>query len=257
MERKFQSKPFYYRIKGEYALFTDPVTKGGGEKFTYQIPTYQALKGITEAIYWKPTLIHYISSVKVVNKITTETKGIRTLLKKGGNDLNYYTYLKDVEYLVKVYFEWNLKYDNLKEDRQEIKHQQILLRSLEKGGRRDIFLGTRECLGYVEKITAKEYENAKSYYDGENLNFGIMFHSFIYPNETQENIDKLQSTFTQIQMENGEIKFIRPEECKIKNVLGNYEIKEFEYDKNLKNIDKEFSDYESAGELNERIDSII
>ena len=58
MERKFKSKPFYYRVKGEYALFTDPVTKGGGEKFTYQIPTYQALKGITEAIYWKPTLIY-------------------------------------------------------------------------------------------------------------------------------------------------------------------------------------------------------
>ena len=50
MERKFKSKPFYYKIKGEYALFTDPITKGGGEKFTYQIPTYQALKGITEAI---------------------------------------------------------------------------------------------------------------------------------------------------------------------------------------------------------------
>lgn len=59
MERKFQSKPFYYKVKGEYALFTDPVTKGGGEKFTYQVPTYQALKGITEAIYWKPTLILY------------------------------------------------------------------------------------------------------------------------------------------------------------------------------------------------------
>lgn len=249
MERKFQSKPFYYKIKGEYALFTDPVTKGGGEKFTYQVPTYQALKGITEAIYWKPTLIYYISSVKIMNQIKTETKGIRTIMGNGKNDLNYYTYLKDVEYLVKVYFEWNLKYDNLKDDRQEIKHQQILLRSLTKGGRRDVFLGSRECIGKIEKITETEYENSKGYYKEENLNFGIMFHSFIYPNETMDKIDKLQSTFTHIQMENGEIKFIRPEECTIKNELGNYKIKEFEYDKNMKKIDHEIIEYEKEGEL--------
>ena len=257
MERKFQSKPFYYKVKGEYALFTDPVTKGGGEKFTYQVPTYQALKGITEAIYWKPTLIYYISSVKIINKITTETKGIRTIFKDGSNDLSYYTYLKNVEYLVEVYFEWNLKYDNLKQDRQEIKHQQILLRSLEKGGRRDVFLGSRECVAEVEKITKEEYEKTKSYYEGENLNFGIMFHSFIYPNETEEKIEKLQSTFSQIQMENGEIKFIRPEECQIKNELGNYTISEFEYDKNMKNIDKEILDYKKEGEINECSDIIV
>lgn len=40
-------------VYGKYGLFTDPVTKIGGEKFTYQIPTYQALKGIVESIYWK------------------------------------------------------------------------------------------------------------------------------------------------------------------------------------------------------------
>ena len=45
-----------YKVYGEYALFTDPLTKTGGEKFSYQVPTYQALKGITESIYWKPTL---------------------------------------------------------------------------------------------------------------------------------------------------------------------------------------------------------
>ncbi|MFU0827104.1 MAG: hypothetical protein ACFWTJ_06125 [Lachnoclostridium sp.] len=61
---EFKSKPFYYRLYGDYALFTDPVTKGGGEKYTYQVPTYQALKGITEQLYWKPTLVYYIDSVK-------------------------------------------------------------------------------------------------------------------------------------------------------------------------------------------------
>ena len=31
MNIHFESKPFYYRLFGDYALFTDPVTKGGGE----------------------------------------------------------------------------------------------------------------------------------------------------------------------------------------------------------------------------------
>ena len=44
-----------YKVYGKYALFTDPLTKTGGEKLSYQVPTYQALKGITESIYWKPT----------------------------------------------------------------------------------------------------------------------------------------------------------------------------------------------------------
>ena len=46
-----------FRVWGNEALFTDPLTKVGGEKFSYPVPTYQALKGITESIYWKPTLI--------------------------------------------------------------------------------------------------------------------------------------------------------------------------------------------------------
>jgi CRISPR-associated protein Cas5d len=31
---------------GRYALFTDPLTSIGGEEFSYQVPTYDALKGI-------------------------------------------------------------------------------------------------------------------------------------------------------------------------------------------------------------------
>ena len=38
-----------FKITGKLALFTDPITKNGGEKCSYQIPTYQALKGIMES----------------------------------------------------------------------------------------------------------------------------------------------------------------------------------------------------------------
>ena len=63
-----------YKVYGRYALFTDPLTKIGGEKFSYQIPTYQALKGITESIYWKPTFYWVIDSVRVMNTIQTKLK---------------------------------------------------------------------------------------------------------------------------------------------------------------------------------------
>ena len=90
-----------YKVYGKYALFTDPLTKTGGEKLSYQVPTYQALKGITESIYWKPTFTWVIDECRVMHPIRTESKGMRPIKYQGGNDLASYTYLKDVEYRVK------------------------------------------------------------------------------------------------------------------------------------------------------------
>lgn len=139
-----------YSVFGRYALFTDPLSKTGGEKCSYQIPTYQALKGITESIYWKPTITWVIDECRIMNTIQTESKGIRPIKYSGGNDLSYYTYLRNVEYRVKAHFEWNENRPDLAHDRNENKHFDIARRMLERGGRRDIFLGARECQGYVE-----------------------------------------------------------------------------------------------------------
>lgn len=199
-----------YQVSAKYALFSEVVTRVGGEKFSYQVPTYQALKGITESIYWKPTLIWYIDGVRVMNKIQTESKGVRTILykpkKSVQNDLSYYTYLKDVRYQVLAHFEWNEQREDLAADRDENKHHNIAKRCVNAGGRRDIFLGTRECQGYVEPC---EFNSGEGYYDeyGE-ISLGYMFHSFIYPDENQ-NHDFI-SQFWRPQMDNGIIEFPRP-----------------------------------------------
>ncbi|MCG4616833.1 type I-C CRISPR-associated protein Cas5c, partial [Phocaeicola dorei] len=76
---------------------------------SYPVPTYEALKGITESIYWKPTIIIYIDRVRILKKIETEAKDIR-LFKYNDNkksDLARYTYLKDVAYQVQAHFEFN------------------------------------------------------------------------------------------------------------------------------------------------------
>ena len=154
-----------FKLTGKYALFTDPVTKIGGEKSTYLIPTYEALKGITQSIYWKPTIIWIIDKIRLINKISTESKNIKPLCYNGGNDLSVYTYLRDVEYQVKAHFEWNMQRSDLENDRNENKHFDMARRSLEKGGRRDIFLGARECQGYVEPC---KFGEGESFYDDED-----------------------------------------------------------------------------------------
>ena len=39
-----------FEVYGSYALFSNPVMRVGGEKTSYHIPTYEALKGIVERL---------------------------------------------------------------------------------------------------------------------------------------------------------------------------------------------------------------
>ena len=121
-------------VYGPYALFTDPLTRMGGEKLSYQMPTYQSLKGVIESVYWKPTIMYYIDEVRIMNPIRMESKGMRPINYGGGNTLANYTYLRDVKYEVKAHFEFNPYRPDLISDRNEHKHHNILKRSIEMGG---------------------------------------------------------------------------------------------------------------------------
>lgn len=224
-------------VHGKYGLFTDPVTKIGGEKFTYQIPTYQALKGIVESIYWKPTLIWYIDDIRVMNAIQTEVKGVRpTKYHDASNELAYYTYLRNPSYQVRAHFEFNVHREDLGYDRNEHKHHNIAKRSVKRGGRRDIFLGSRDCQGYVE---ACEFGNGTSDYDnyGE-ISFGPMFHGFNYPDETGRN--ELEARIWVPTMKDGVIQFDRPEDCPIIRPIKKQEQKQFIMGENLKSVEEEY-----------------
>ena len=111
-----------FELTGNYALFSDPITRVGGEKCSLQVPTYEALKGVLSSVYWKPTIIWLIDDVRVMNPIQTEVKGIRPIKFGGGNDLSYYTYLKNCRYQVRAHFEWNENRPELAGDRNENKH---------------------------------------------------------------------------------------------------------------------------------------
>lgn len=55
-KRRKKMNGIEFEVTGRKGLFTCPEFKVGGEKCTLQIPTYEALKGITKSIYWKPTI---------------------------------------------------------------------------------------------------------------------------------------------------------------------------------------------------------
>lgn len=204
-----------FKVSGRMALFTDPVSRIGGEKCSYHIPTYEALKGVVKSIYWKPTITWIIDAARVMNPIQTQTRNVKPLNYGGGNTLAIYTYLADVEYQVKAHFEWNEFRPDMEDDRICGKHHAIASRMVKKGGRQDIFLGTRECQAYVEECAFGEGDGA---YDGINeLSYGVMFHGFDYPDET--GINELHSRFWNPVMRNGVIEFIRPESCEVKKFV--------------------------------------
>lgn len=222
-----------FELSGRYALFSDPITRVGGEKFSYPIPVYEALKGVCESIYWKPTFTWVIDAVRVLAPIRTESKGIRPIKYTGGNDLSIYTYLTDVHYQVKAHFEWNMQRDDLADDRNEDKHYQIAKRMLERGGRRDIFLGTRECQGYV--LPCRFGEGSGAYDEVNELTFGLMVHGLTYADQQKDNI--LSVRLWQPVMQNGIIEFIRPQQCPIIHKLRNQRADLFVLDKNIRPVD--------------------
>ena len=216
-----------FMVSGDYALFSDPLMRIGGEKCSYQVPTYEALKGIVSSVYWKPTIIWYIDAVRIMHPIQTAVKGIRPVKYHGGNDLAYYTYLKNCVYQVRAHFEWNLNRPELVNDRNENKHHNIAKRMVEKGGRRDIFLGARECQGYVEPCMFGEGRGA--YDDLPELNFGLMYHGLTYADEaySEQTTGKMTANFWYPVMRNGIIEFLRPEECPLHKPLREMESKPF------------------------------
>jgi CRISPR-associated protein Cas5d len=224
-----------FKVWGRHALFTDPLTRIGGEKCSYHVPTYEALKGIAKSIYWKPTFIWVIDEVRVMKRIRTQTKGTKPLEFSGGNTLAIYTFLADVEYQVRAHFEWNDHRPELADDRNEAKHHIVAKRMLERGGRQDIFLGTRDCQGYVEPCVFGS--GAGDYDSAGKLAFSLMFHGFDYPDEIGE--DKLYARFSRSTMVDGKIRFDRPQDCTVRKFVRDMGKKSFAKDHNLLGVEAE------------------
>lgn len=232
MNEKYK-QPITFSVSGKYALFTDPISKLSEEKLTYPVPTYSALKGIVEKIYWKPTLNYVIDAVRIMNPIKMESKGVNPLTTKKHHSPSNYTYLRDVHYQVQMHIEFNMNREDLKQDRDIRKHYNIFMRSLEKGGRLPIYLGVSECFGYVEPC---EFGEGKSYYDDVEFTYlPFMLHGIDYPNTKETEI--VRNRFWYPKMNYGVINFIRPEECEYGQEINHYPYKDFQLGENLQSVE--------------------
>lgn len=212
--------PLEFEVCGAKALFTDPLFRAGGEKCTYEVPTYGALKGIAGQIYKKPTFIWIVDKVRVMNEIHTESRGTRLLkYNSSAPDLADYLYLVDVRYQVSAHAEWNMNTPQYAEDRIKKKHEAILKRAIKAGGRLPATLGTSEC---AARIRACRYGEGKGFYDNAGVkDLGFMEHSVLHASEGYNEITRENVTvhFWHAVMTNGEIIFPRPEACDAVRVL--------------------------------------
>lgn len=218
---------FSLNVKADYACFSDPISKVGGERLCYPVPTYDALKGVVQAVYWKPTLVCYIDRVRILAPIKMETKGMLYPRYDEGlhGDRAYATYLKDVNYNIDAHFEWDMTRPDLARDRIPEKHLSMMERAIERGGRRAPFLGKRDAGCYAEVSRIKDIMEGEGCYDYiPEVNFGTMVHGISYADKNYEPVTSLNDVkqpagkqfvrLWDVVMRNGIIEFPRPNEMK-------------------------------------------
>ena len=157
---KTKSPPLVFTVRAERALFTRQDLRI--ERFTYPVPTFGALAGVLRSIYAKPAFYWVPSKVLILQPISYQNIQVnevkdavitqRPFIAPDRRVQKMQTYLNNVHYVVEAHFEWSGKNP---EDENLGKHLDIFRRSLEVGGRRDVFLGLRECTAVAEPIDAK------------------------------------------------------------------------------------------------------
>lgn len=228
MEQKLHPNTVEFEVYGPRAIFTDPATKISGEKMSTQIPSHEALRGILRGIYAKPTITWYIDAVRVMNPIRYESEGI--LLPRFNNDksdLARFTRLSNVRYQVRAHFEFNMHQTEMAQDRDPVKHLEIAKRMIEKGGRRDVYLGMRDCQAYVVPCVFGEGEGA---YDKTGvIPFGLCYYGVTYSDEaySPETEGYLTRHFYRPVMRDGIVFFPAPKDCDIHEPMMRQKVKVF------------------------------
>lgn len=182
-------------VWGPYALFTRPELKV--ERYSYEIPTPSAMRGLLESIYFHPGLRWVIDRIYVMNPIRFVSFKRNEVLKKipkneskslylgKKNDIYLNTKeniiqrssmaLQDVHYVIEAHFEMTNKAnptDNCG------KFQDIIKRRLRKGQcYMQPYFGCREFTANF-----REWPGGKIETIDESRDFGLMLYDFDYSN---------------------------------------------------------------------------
>lgn len=186
-------------------MFTDPYSHGTQ---SFEVPTYEAVKGILRSIYWKPTFTWIPDELRVMNRICTEEYSVQ---RRGRGVVQ--KRLMDIRYQVRAHFVWNENRPEFAEDRDEDKHFRIALRSLAHGGRFPVWLGTSDCFGEVRPA---RFGSGSGFYDNSGIvDLGDMYHGVNYPDEGWDEFTRntISRRTWHCVMNDGVIRFALPEEC--------------------------------------------
>lgn len=161
---------YQVRVRGELACFTRPEFKT--ERFSYEVITPSAARGIFEAILWKPAIQWHIRRILLLapprfiqlkrNEVTKRISVSNALTAaKRGDPLDYFAdedrsqrntlALRDVDYAVEAEFEMTSRAGS---DDNHKKFDEMFRRRLEKGQfYMQPYLGCREFPCIVEPYT--------------------------------------------------------------------------------------------------------
>ncbi len=200
-------------VWGEYALFSRPELKV--ERYSYDVMTPSAARGLLEAIYWHPGLVWRIDRIYVLNRIAftgvrrNEVKSkisgrnVSAVMSGGGGELyiatsddiqqRAATVLRDVHYVIEAHFELT---DKAAPGDNEGKFCDMMRRRLEKGQcYHQPCFGCREFPASFRKWEGGEIVTA---YSNEEKDLGIMLYDLDYSDP--ENITPL---FFRAKLQNG------------------------------------------------------
>lgn len=141
------------KVWGERACFTRPEMKV--ERVSYDVPTPSSVRGILEAIYWKPSIRWVVSRIVVQNPISFENirrnelsgklvkNSIIKAMRDGESSVETFIednrqqrasmVLKNVSYIFEAFFELTGIKSEKKEDQNPQKHLDIFTRRAQKG----------------------------------------------------------------------------------------------------------------------------
>ena len=136
-------------VWGDYACFTRPELKT--ERYSYDVPTPSAARGMLESLYWHPGLTWIVDKIYVMNPIRftnlrrnelkSKILASAILSEANGKSVSYIdrnadiqqratTMLRDVHYVIEAHFEMT---ENANESDNPGKFQDIIKRRLHRG----------------------------------------------------------------------------------------------------------------------------
>lgn len=212
--RKKLAKGVKVKVWGDYALFSRPETKV--ERYSYDVITPSAARGILDAIYWHPGLSWKIDKIYVkkpiqftsVRRNEVKSKALATSILQAYNGgtkplqiiskdeivQRASVLLRDVEYVIEAHFEMT---ERANETDNPGKFKDIMMRRLRRGECYHMpYFGCREFPAHFCLCEENEIVTA---YEGER-DLGLMLYDMDYSNK-----EDIQPMFFRAVMKDGVI----------------------------------------------------